>query len=69
MKEGVIMTIEYYYNNGDMPLKYYCQLNGKSATENYMLFKKQDSRNQNDIEKWLGDEINTVIEKLFSSFK
>lgn len=34
-----------------------------------MLFKKQDSRNQNDIEKWLGDEINTVIEKLFSSFK
>lgn len=33
--------IEFYHNNGKMPDRYYNQLNGKSAQENYNAFKQK----------------------------
>ena len=31
--------IEYYYQSGQMPIRYYNQLNGKTAQENYQNLK------------------------------
>ena len=58
--------IDYLYESGDLPERYYNQLNGKTAQENYIRIlrerDKKDSKNLfPDIEKSLNEVINTAL--------
>lgn len=59
-------NLEDRYNNGDIPLCYYCQLNGKSAVENYNLCHKsiQEKILENQLDKQLEEQIRTKLSKI-----
>ena len=73
ISKGVItmdkQMIEYYHNNGEMPDWIYYQVNGKSATENYLdMINKRDKEFREELlrqkEK---EEMNKELEKEFET--
>lgn len=68
--------IEYYHNNGLMPDWWYYQVNGKSATENYLdMVNKRDmklreellrQREKEELEKEIEDKLEDTIEKVLN---
>ena len=45
MDQGML---DYYYQRGDIPDRYYNQLNGKTASENYRRLKLKSSRKKKE---------------------
>ena len=68
--------IEYYHNRGLMPDWWYYQVNGKSATENYLdMVNKRDmklreellrQREKEELEKEIEDKLEDTIEKVLN---
>ena len=56
------MDIEYLYNNGKLPKRYYAQLNNKGAIYNYNMQKQH-----NDIDNSINEQIQNIIENIFDS--
>ena len=61
--------IEYYRSRGWMPDRYYYQLNGKSAQDNYAQILREREKNllpllENQIEKDLEPILEKVLSKL-----
>ena len=61
--------LEFLYNSGKMPFKYYAQQNGKSPQENYRLQKDiiHDKLKKQEAEKQIKEQITEEIEKIFLS--
>ena len=61
--------LEFLYNSGKMPFKYYAQQNGKSSQENYKISKQilHERLNQQEAEKQIKEQITEEIEKIFLS--
>lgn len=61
--------LEFLYNSGKMPFRYYAQQNGKSPQENYKLSKQilHERLNQQEAEKQIKEQITEEIEKIFLS--
>lgn len=61
--------LEFLYNSGKMPFRYYAQQNGKSPQENYKLSKQilHKRLNQQEAEKQIKEQITEEIEKIFLS--
>lgn len=64
------MNIEYLYNSGKLPLKYYNQLNGKTAQENYNLIKNNvyQKNEYTEIKNHLSAVIETALNEILSNF-
>lgn len=68
--------IEYYYNNGEMPDWVYYQVNGKSATENYLdMVNKRDKklreellrqREKEELKKEIDAKLEDTLEKVLN---
>lgn len=61
--------LEFLYNSGKMPFRYYAQQNGKSPQENYKLSKQilHERLNQQEAEKQIKEQITEEIENIFLS--
>lgn len=61
--------LEFLYNSGKMPFRYYAQQNGKSPQENYKISKQilHERLNQQEAEKQIKEQITEEIEKIFLS--
>ena len=61
--------LEFLYQSGKMPFRYYAQQNGKSPQENYKLSKQilHERLNQQEAEKQIKEQITDEIEKIFLS--
>ena len=61
--------LEFLYNSGKMPFRYYAQQNDKSPQENYKLSKQiiHERLNQQEAEKQIKEQITEEIEKIFLS--
>ena len=61
--------IEYYHNSGLMPDWVYCQVNGKTAQENYIdiVMKRdqeyRDSLNEREVEESISKSLEETIDK------
>lgn len=55
--------IEALYKAGSLPARYYCQLNGKSATDNYKISREEARQFLALNEKELYAQAEKVIEK------
>lgn len=65
--------IEFYHNNGKMPDRYYNQLNGKSAQENYNAFKQKQRawlaerrKEQAEADEAIAEQINEQLPEFIS---
>ena len=67
-------TIDKLYKSGKMPLKYYNQLNGKNAQENYAEYKRLNNNNnislldreaENELKKLIENSVDDIIKMLF----
>lgn len=64
--------IEYLYKSGKMPLRYYNQLNDKTAQENYEAYQQEirakslllDKKAYGDLEKCIESAIDDIIKSL-----
>ena len=68
------MDIQVYYDSGKMPLKYYNQLNGKSAQENYKnarneIYNIYFSSEYENIKAALSGVIESAVDDIISGFK
>lgn len=62
--------LEFLYNSGKMPFRYYAQQNGKSPQENYKLSKQilhERLKQQEEAGKQIKEQITEEIEKIFLS--
>ena len=61
--------LEFLYQSGKMPFKYYAQQNGTSPQENYRLQKDiiHDKLKKQEAEKQIKEQITEEIEKIFLS--
>ena len=61
--------LEFLYNSGKIPFRYYAQQNGKSPQENYKISKQilHERLNQQEAEKQIKEQITEEIEKIFLS--
>lgn len=61
--------LEFLYNSGKMPFRYYAQQNGKSPQENYKLSKQiiHERLNKEEAGKQMKEYITEEIEKIFLS--
>lgn len=61
--------LEFLYQSGKMPFKYYAQQNGKSPQENYKISKQilHERLKQQEAEKQIKEQITEEIEKIFLS--
>ena len=61
--------LEFLYQSGKMPFKYYAQQNGKSPQENYKLQKDiiHDKIKQQEAEKEVKEQIKKQLEDIFLS--
>lgn len=67
-------NIEQLHESGKMPTRYYNQLNGKTAQENYNRIrlnkkKKNDSFILSFIEGMLSATVKTALDEIFKEFK
>ena len=66
-------VLEYLYQSGKMPFRYYAQQNGKSPQENYKLSKQiiHDRLKQEKMQEYISGQIaeyiQTELEKIFLS--
>lgn len=66
--------IEYFYNSGKMPLRYYNQLNGKTAQENYNKLKNSSKPKQDEsfimylVRNSLQATIKTALDEILKGF-
>ena len=66
-------VLEYLYQSGKMPFRYYAQQNGKSQQENYKLSKQiiHDRLKYEKMQEYISGEIaeyiQTELEKIFLS--
>ena len=73
ISKGVITMdkelIEYYHNNGEMPDWIYYQVNGKSATENYidMVNKRDKELREELLRQREKEEMRRELEKEFEA--
>lgn len=60
--------IEYYHDSGKMPDRYYYQLNGKTAEENYIDYKRKQQKKRAfddaEVETALSALLEDTIQKL-----
>lgn len=61
--------LEFLYNSGKMPFRYYAQQNGKSPQENYRLQKDiiHDKLKKQEAEKEVKEYIRDQLENIFLS--
>lgn len=61
--------LEFLYQSGKMPFRYYAQQNGKSPQENYKLSKQiiHERLKQEEAGKQIKEQITEEIEKIFLS--
>ena len=61
--------LEFLYNSGKMPFRYYAQQNGKSPQENYKLSKQiiHERLNKEEAGNQIKEYITEEIEKIFLS--
>ena len=61
--------LEFLYNSGKMPFRYYAQQNGKSPQENYKLSKQiiHERLNKEEAGNQIKEYITEDIEKIFLS--
>ena len=61
--------LEFLYQSGKMPFKYYAQQNGKTAQENYRLQKDiiHDKLKKQEAEKEVKEYIRDQLENIFLS--
>ena len=62
-------TIEYFYSIGKMPDRYYYQLNGKTAQENYRNQKAKKKDEEKAIEIFVDQIVDKVVQNLNFDFK
>ena len=66
--------IDYYYESGQMPLRYCNQLNGKSAQENYNKLKNSSKPKQDEsfimylVRNSLQATIKTALDEILKGF-
>ena len=68
------MTTEELYNAGKLPERYYNQLNGKKAEENYLKIRQQRAaKNKNFIlsfvQNMLAATVKAALDEIFQEFK
>ena len=61
--------LEFLYNSGKMPFRYYAQQNDKSPQENYKLSKQiiHERLNQQEAEKQIKEQVAEELENIFLS--
>ena len=61
--------LEFLYQSGKMPFRYYAQQNGKSPQENYKLSKDiiHDRLKQDEANKQIKEQIKEELENVFLS--
>lgn len=64
-------TIEYLYKSGKMPTRYYNQLNGKNAQENYNTYLREKNINSQsclldkaELQKIIESAIDDIVKSL-----
>lgn len=66
--------IDKLYNSGKLPARYYSQLNGKTAQENYNRYKEeQNQKNESFIinltKSMLSETVRAALNEIFKGFK
>lgn len=62
------MDIEYLYKSGKMPLRYYCQQNGKTADENYKLYKDELLR-ESKLKETILEEVKRALDEILAELE